>query len=310
MVSYEPFDKQLENRHLRHILRFIIPSTGLMCLLWGGLFSLTGCVPLKAVQPIPEAISHQKALELYNANVRAIPSFSAKIASWQIKFMEDARPRSHQGQGAKFFYRPPGLPGKNPRFYLQADTTLMSRVIVMAANETEYWMYSRPAAKGWWGSYEGAAKCRLENPLINSQFILEFIGMRPIPDDPARQPWSMYKVTPRWNILSFAVVTDHGLLLRREIKIDRRSNLPIEITDYDHSGQAVLIAHLAKYQEIGLAKLPGEFSLRHPPDGSFIKFILRDFRIDDKSRDALFVRNPVVAGIDEFIEIDTLCDEK
>jgi len=267
-------------------------------------------VPHKAVQPIPEAISHKTALALYNANVRAIPSYSAKIAGWHVKFMEDGKLTSHQGQGAKIFYRPADRPIKKPRFYLQADTTLMSRVFVMASNETEYWMYSRPAAKGWWGSYEGAEKCRLENPLINSQFILEFIGMRPIPDDPVRPPLSIYKVTPKWNIISFAAMTDRGLLLRREIKIDRRSNLPVEITAYDGSGQAVLIAHLANYQPIGLAKLPGEFILRHPPDGSFIKFILRDFRIDEKSRDALFVRNPVIAGIDEFIEIDALCDEK
>ncbi|MCH9021707.1 MAG: hypothetical protein IID32_02970 [Planctomycetes bacterium] len=270
---------------------------------------MTGCVPPEAVQPIPEAISHKMALELYNANVRAVPSYSAKIAGWHVKFMEDGRPTSHQGQGAKLFYRPADHPARKPRFYLQADTTLMSRVFVMASNEKEYWMYSRPAAKGWWGSYENAERCRLANPLINPQFVLEFMGMRPIPDDPAREPLSIFKVTPKWNIISFAAMTDRGLLLRREIKIDRRSNLPVEITAYDRTGQAILIAQLTNYQKIGQAMLPGEFILRHPPDGSFIKFVLRDFRIDEKNRDALFVRNPTMSGIEEFIQIDTLCDE-
>ena len=133
--------------------------------------------------------------------------------------------------------------------------------------------------------------------------------MRPIPDDPAREPLSIFKVTPKWNIISFAAMTDRGLLLRREIKIDRRSNLPVEITAYDRTGQAILIAQLTNYQKIGQAMLPGEFILRHPPDGSFIKFVLRDFRIDEKNRDALFVRNPTMSGIEEFIQIDTLCDE-
>ena len=289
-------------------MRLINPSTGLLGLIVAGLFVLTGCHPPE-VRPVPPAISHQKALQLYNANVRAIPAFAAKIARWQIRLAEDGKPTTHQGQGAKVFYRPADRHDGYPRFYLQADTTLMSRALVMAANDEEYWMLSRPAAKGWGGTYEGAKQCSLANPLINPQFVLEFIGMRPMPDDPAQPPLSIYRVAPDWNIISFLAMTDRGVLLRREIKIDRRTNLPVEITAYDDLGQAVLIAQLDDYQPIGKAKLPGEFVLRHPPDDSFIKFSLRDFRIDPKKRDALFVRNPVIAGIDEFVSIDALCEE-
>lgn len=261
----------------------------------------------KKLPPVLEPVGRTEALDLYNRNIQAIASFKARLASWEVAYPEDDKIVRHQGNAGTVFYRPP-VNGGYPRFYLQADKELLaSEALVLGCNEEEYWMYSRPAKRGWWGRYRHLDKDCSTGGALNPHTLMDLIGLRPV--DPPAAHWSVYKVGERDYTLSLTEMTDDGLLLRREIVVSRGDHLPREVTLYDADGQALIRCELSDYLTLGQAKLPGRIYLYHDRNDSYLKLRLKDLKEDERARDCLFTKECRADGLEEFVQIDRDCDE-
>lgn len=114
---------------------------------------------------------------------------------------------------------------------------------------------------------------------------MEFIGLRAIPIEKLIRPYPIYKVLPEQNVIEYALPDETGL---REIIIDRRSNLPRQINQYDNTGQRIFESKLGHYQSLGAAMLPGDITLTAPADGSYFRLKLSNYKIPQVIAPSLF----------------------
>ena len=246
------------------------------------------CNHNKLLESVPEPISREHAVSVFNTNALAVTDFSARINEWEIQFFEDEQTRHHFNEkGGKIFYRTLRPGEKYPQFYLNASGgPLGQEALVVASDQEEFWMYSRPAHWSFRDTHENAASLSNQNMFImNPQFILEFIGLQPIPVEILPWPYPIYKVAPEKNYLEYALPGESGL---REIVIDRRSNLPEQINFYDRFGLRILESRLGNYQSLGEARLPGEIILSSPNDKSFFRLQLTNYQLKEDISPRLF----------------------
>lgn len=269
---------------------------------------IIGCASTRTVKPIPEPISLQEAIFLYNQNVAAVPSFKAKISEWQVRIKSPDRSVNHKDIFGKVFFQPPAPGQTNASCYLTADSAFGSEIVI-ASNNTEFWFYIQRKDLAQWGKYEHAGKpCVREVPL-NPQVFLEMLGLRPIPDSLGANPYPIYKILPEENVIEYAALTDSGLQLKREIFIDRRTNLPSKIYLYSEDGRRILESILDHYEPLGQAMLPGNITMTTPSGDFFFRLKLRQYKEDTTPRDALFDRTQH-HGIKHFEQIDRRCESE
>jgi len=246
------------------------------------------CNHKKVLAPVPNPKTRQQALEDFNRNALAVQDFSARIDEWEIQFYEEENKKHHFNEkGGKIFYRTVREGEQYPQFYLNASGgPLGQEALVVSSNQEEFWMYSRPGKWSYRDTHENAVSLEAPNMFImNPQFILEFIGLQPIPLDILPEPYPIYKVAPEKNYIEYALPGENGL---REIVIDRRSNLPEQINLYDRLGLRVLESRLGNYQTLGEAILPGDIYLSSPNDNTFFRLQLINYQIKDNISDRLF----------------------
>ena len=253
------------------------------------IMQILGCCNNKPVLgPVPEPITREHALGVYNDNASSVTDFSARINEWEIQFSEDEQNQHHFNEkGGKLFYRTLRPGEKYHQFYLNGSGgPLGQEALVVASDQEEFWMYSRPAKWSFRDTHENAASMGMQNMFImNPQFILEFIGLQPIPVDILPWPYPIYKVAPEKNYIEYALPGEAGL---REIVIDRRSNLPEQINFYDQFGLRILESRLGNYQSLGEAMLPGDILLSSPNDDSFFRLQLTNYQIKEDMSGRLF----------------------
>ena len=250
-----------------------------------------GCPPPPA-KPMPQPIALAVALSRYNANVAAIPKFSARLADWEI---EQRDPNTDDTQGwhdssGRLYFEPAPNPTDPPCFYLQADASLRPKAFVIAANATEFWLYSEALKIGVWGTHANAIEEETDALLGNPDALLDTIGLRPLPTNPLAPPYPVYRVVSEHNIIEYIVRTPNGFRLRREIVLDRRTDLPVEINDYNDVGLRVRHTALGNYEKLGAASLPGTIKIVSCADRSFLSLKLTKFRQDAKDHIKLFSR--------------------
>ncbi|MFC1783251.1 hypothetical protein ACFL02_06655 [Planctomycetota bacterium] len=253
--------------------------------LWG-----LGCCPTQvSLEPVPEPLTLQEAVKCYNDNVRAVGDFSAKVEEWGLQFYEDQKKHSFDYRGGKIFYRPAPPNGRFPLFSMITKGPTLEHggeALVVGSNEEDFWMYSRPAKWSFRDTHANAAKFGPESLLImNPQSLLEFIGLRPIPIEKLKWPYLLYKVRPELNVIEYILP---GETCFREIFIDRRSNLPQQISLYDQSGRCIFKSKLGHYQNLGAAMLPGDITLTAPADGSYFRLKLSNYKIPQVIAPSLF----------------------
>lgn len=274
-------------------------------LFFSSILFFSGCVT-KPLGPIPKPLSLAQAISLYNSNVAAIEPFSAKVGSWKIKVIDKkGKTIKHSDIGGKMYYFPPVNEGKSARLYLRASTLIEPRALVIVSNEEEYWIHSRLGDYGRWGKYIHLGKPCSGNMPVNPQAFLEFIGFGPLPTVP---PYPLFKVGPEENVIEYIIIADDGLYSQREIKLDRRSNLPIEINVYDKTGKMAIQSRLSDYKKLNNAMLPGNIRLSFPLDDSYLELTLENFRINSKAKERLFRRDG--KGLDDYQQIDKECENE
>ncbi len=304
-VRFMPVIRVIASHRVAPSVRTLIPVVLVMAAF--SIFLLGGCDGNKRRPPVLDPISRVEALELYNTNIQAIVPFKARLASWEVAYPENGKIVRHQGNAGTVFYHPPAS-GGYPRFFLQADKELLaSEALVLGCNEEEYWMYSRPAKRGWWGRYRHLDKDCNAGGVLNPHTLMDLIGLRPV--DAAAARWSVYKIGPRDYTLALTEMTEDGLLLRREIVVSRVDHLPREVTLYGTDGQALIRCELSDYLTLGEARLPGRIQLYQDRNDSYLKLRLKDLQEDERSRDCLFTKECRTDGLEEFVQIDRDCDE-
>jgi hypothetical protein len=279
---------------MRRIFQILLPGSFLFVL---------GCPPPPG--PVPEPLTRHDALELYNANVQAIQPFRAGIAEWEMEFVDpDGKKQHFQELFGKIFYRPPVQAQIPAKFYLEASAPLQKGWVV-GSNEDEYWMYSQWAQFGRWGKYQHYGKDCAASVPVHPQVFLEFTGLLPLPYEP---PYPLYKVRAETYIIEYIVLKNEGYSSKREIIVDRRTDLPREINAYNADGLMILHSELKKYQPLAEAMLPTQIHISFPKENSFLRLKLTGYKPDDKSRDKLFIRPKTIPGIEDYRQIDKDCE--
>ena len=262
----------------------------------------------KTILPIPDPLPLGEVIDKYNNNVNAIEPFTAYISRWKVKSIdENGKELTHSNIAGKMFYCPPTDQDSMAKLYLMCSTILEPEAFVVASNQDEYWTYSMIAKAGQWGKYIHQSKPCSENMPINPQILLNFIAFRPIsvPDDPLH---TTYKINPGKNIIEYIALPGKSFYLR-EIKIDRRDNLPKEINAYEHTGLRVIHCRLDNYKKIKKAEknaqLPSYIYLEFPTMESYLELKLGTFNAK-KPDERLFIRP--TKGIENFQQIDKECE--
>jgi len=259
---------------------------------------------------VPPPLTRLEAIQRYNVNVRAVPAFKANVGRWHTQFLDrDGKRRRETEQGGRLYYRPPGDVQRQPMFYLRANA-FGKEALVLGSNAEEFWMYSRWGEFGRWGKFRYLGRSCADNVGIDPHTVLEFVGLLSLPE---QLPYPAYKVCPETNVLVYIGVDGDGFSVRREIIIDRRTDLPIEINAYDSDGRQIIHSELQNYQPIAKAMLPGNILLAWPQQDSFIRLKVRGFKVDSGThttkRNRLFTRPDRISDIEDYRQIDTGCEE-
>ena len=274
-------------------------------LLLGSFLFVLGCPPPRG--PVPEPLPRYDAIERYNANVNAIQPFKAVIAEWETEFIDPDGKKQHFNElGGSIFYRPPFGEGSRPKIYAQTEV-LGQDAWVVGSNETEYWMYSQWGKFGRWGKHKHYGKDCVAMMPIHPQVLLEFIGLLPLPNEP---PYPLYKIRAETYVIEYVVLKNEGYFSKREIIVDRRTNLPREINAYNADGLMILHSELKKYKPLAEAMLPTEICISFPKENSFLRLKLKSYMIDAKNRDALFIRPKIIPDIEDYLQIDKDCEHE
>jgi len=270
--------------------------------LLSALINTFGCQP-KSPQPIPAPLTCTQAINYYNTNISAVQPFRANITDWQVQFKDQhGQLRKFNEHGGKMYYQPPAKPGSSAMFYLRANAPFKTG-LVAGSNESEFWWYSKWAELGQWGKYEHLGKPCAQNISFSPQLILEFIGLLPIPE---KSPYPVYKIRPETNVIEYIAVDDDSFSIKREIIIDRRNNLPIEINTYGTDGRRIIHSKLTNYKPLADAMLPADIFLSSPAYESHLHLKLRNFKLDQKHRPKWFPRPE--PAIEHYQQIDIQCE--
>lgn len=270
------------------------------------LLVLGGCPPLKPPVPLPPPVTLDQTLEEVNANVAAIGPFRATVGQWELEVVTPEDQTKHFKElGGRFFYRPTE-PGRSPYLYLQCSAPLQEAFVV-GSNPTEYWFYSRwdQAKLAGWGKYQNVGKECGGKIWLDPRILLEFAGLSALPTAPRPS----YKVYPETSIIEFEVATPSGSVSRREVILDRRTQLPVEVNAYDPNGVRIMHSELKDYQTLGSANVAMDIYFSWPTQKAFLRLKLSGLKPDPKDRTALFTRPKAISGVEDYHQLDADCGE-
>ena len=274
---------------------------------------IAGCIPPKSLEPMPAPLLREQALQIYNANVRAVPAFAASISDWQVKLKDDGKIHNHTGNGRRIFYRPPGRAADRADFYLVARA-VFEDAFVIGSNQAEYWLASEVGKFAMWGLHANIGKDCVEQVVLDPELFLEFVGLQTVPTDGDGSTYVMYHVTDEDNIIQYAVMTDEGMRLYRQIVVDRRTNLPRGVTGYDSAGLEFMRSELKNYKPVKPlddVMLPADILLSWPGAESFIHLKIGWYKVDTEPKEKLFMRPRRFSGVEpeDYRQVDKACDD-
>lgn len=288
-----------------------------------------GCPPPVKPGPMPEPVSLEQTLADVNANVAAVGAFKADIWEWWADFPDPEKDemKHHHELGGKWFYHPD--PERQPAsMYLQCNGPLKAGLVV-GSNAREYWFYSEWGESGGWGKYEHVGKPCSKTVQFDPRVLLEFIGLAPLPWEPK----PVYKIGPETSTIEYTILREPNqdrtdlipttqeveVVMRREIIIDRRTQLPIEVNAYNAAGLRLMHSELKDYTAVGnnhrgqetrdTARLPKDILLRWDQQDAQLRLKLSSIKPDEKDRGKLFTRPESVPGLENYEQIDKSCDE-
>ncbi len=270
---------------------------------------LAGCP--KTQRPIvsPEPLTLDDTIQAYQANIAAIPAFKASLDKWYAKWYDPKtdRQHSHKDLSGKMFYQPSTTPDQNPRLYLQADTAFLTRAFVIGANQDEFFIYSRAAHSGAWGTFANIDQPCSIRPIIHPHDFLRFLGL--LNPAPSSDYQPVYRITPTESIIEYVYITPDQLQLAHEIIFPRGSHLPSSMNIFDAEGNVVLHTEIKNYLPLGNAQIPTDISFQLSDKQSQLNLKLRALKEDStpERRQPLFERPEQVPDVDSFLQLDEKC---
>lgn len=273
------------------------------------LLCTTGCQPPKQLPLLPP-LTRDEAIDTYNSNAANVPSFKAQITRWEVHFIDKGKATTHKDSSGKFFYQRGSAAGQAEMFYLQADTTLASKALVLASDANEYWMISKPASRGWWARHSNKDKPCAQFPLLHPDSLLELLGLKTLRPYDYAFPMPLYRLHSETFTIDYVYPVTGGLYIRKEIIFDRHSNLPATMHFYHTDGKLLVTAELANYQTIADVRVPGDILLTHPGDGAYLKLKLRKFKPDQRDLAKLLQSSRRMHNIETIQQLDKNCDNE
>ncbi len=244
---------------------------------------MVGCQPAGPVL-LPPVLSLDEVLVSYNAKVSAIVPFYASLGGWSGELGTGKDKSKHSDSGGKMFYVPSMSDGGLPRLYMQFDSPLKSKLLVVVSDENIYGLYSETDdGGGSWGYHVNIGKeCSGAMP-VDIHTLLESLALESIDIDKVQS----FKVTDNYNIVEYTNPANDVLYLH-EISFDRFNSVPRIIRVYARSGRMVAESRLNKYHALGNASLPGEIVINYYDREARLAVKLNKFKPDTVDRTLLF----------------------
>ncbi|MBN2064497.1 MAG: hypothetical protein JW745_06820 [Sedimentisphaerales bacterium] len=271
--------KPKKERGIMHRARGLSVSVCLLVVF----LQMVGCQTAGPVV-LPPVLSLGEVLGSYNAQVNSVVPFYASLGGWSGELGTGKDKSKHSDSGGKMFYVPSLSDGGLPRLYMQFDSPLKSKLLVVVSDETIYGLYSETDdGGGSWGYHVNIGKECSDAMPVDIHTLLESLSLESIAIDKVQS----FKVTDNYNIVEYTVPTDEVLYLH-EISFDRFNSVPRIIRIYARSGRLVAESHLDKYRSLGDALLPGEIVINYYDREARLAVKLNKFKPDTVDRALLF----------------------
>lgn len=276
---------------------------------------MVGCPRKPELPPLPPPPTKAEALARYNDNISRVVPFRYAIFTWEAKFPDKKHEDKYvtvTDRGDSLFFAPadPNDPNSRAQMLLWARVIMgESQALIVGSNQTEFWMYSRVADRGWWGRYENLGKpCMQPFPLGDPQVLLDHFGLRSIPVAQIGMENIEFAVHKKQYLLAYPTRLPRGEVLRRELYFDQRTGELAEAITREASGRVLMRSTLGKYQQLGAARIPGNIRLESP-EGSYLSlelWKLRAWKLDASK----FVRPEEIPGIPpaDYVQLDGVCE--
>ena len=196
-----------------------------------------GCTP-KIQKPLPVCPGKNTAAEALAALQAQSENMVPIFARGTCKLLYDPNEPKQNFNIKILLIKPPF------ELYLQADTGIISKAVVIGSNEKEFWLAARPNEidSYWWGLWSEQNSGDAKGILINPRTLLESLGIAEI--DTAAQ-WSLSR-EDGYDILT---KKDQGVTVKK-LKIYCCDYTVRTIEYFDNNGTPVAIAELNDYTQV------------------------------------------------------------
>ncbi len=259
------------------------------------ILTVTGCQPKHAAPP--PVLMLDDVLTAYNNNISSIEPFYAKLGKWKSDEGSDS--------GGRIYYYPPVGEQDLPRIYIQLDTLLKPKV-VMLVSEQEYYgmMIDSNKQNGYWGRHKNIGKpCSKAMP-INISSLMETLTLKTIPVEKIMA----YKITDKYNIIEYVNENDLTLYLH-EVFFDRYENIPKKICIYSIDGKKIIESTLDKFKQVESGPmLPTRVRLDYLPNDAYLELKIDKYSNNPKDKNFLF--KIALEQVLQFEQLDKDCPEE
>ena len=215
---------------------------------------LPGCAQ-KIQQPLPVCPGKTTATESLAALQAQSENMVPIFARGTCKLLYDPNEPTQNFNIKILLIKPPF------ELYLQADTGIISKAVVIGSNENEFWLAARPNEidSYWWGLWSEQTSGDAEGILINPRTLLESLGITEIDTD---AQWSLSKEAG-YDVLTKKI---QGVTVKK-LKLYCCDYTVRTIEYFDNNGKPVAIAELNDYTQVTENfSIPASIEIYSPPE--------------------------------------------
>ena len=255
---------------------------------------ITGCQTKP--KPLPPLLMLDDVLTPYNDNVSNVQPISAKLGRWKSAEGSDS--------GGRMYYYPPADENSLPKIYIQFDTLLKPKVVMLVSDQEYYgMMVDSNQQNGYWGRHKNLGKPCSKSMPVSISSLMETLTLKTIPNDRVMA----FKITDDYNIIEYINENDRMLYLH-EVYFDRFENIPKKICIYSFDGRKIIESKLDKFKQVDSGPLlPTQIRLEYLPENVYLELKVDKYNKNTSSKALLF--KVALEQILKFEQLDKDCPE-
>lgn len=238
----------------------------------GVLLTCGGCPDLNdGIKAFPPPTSGDEALRRINDNLALMNEKVECQSVVTFKFEDET------GVYRRFIGHEASLRFRTPQCLRFSVRGLTGEIAQFGSNDEFYWFWVEPELNTlWWGSWASRYSISEERLPIPPKRLLDSLVLRPFPMTLDDIP-PILREDSRGHLLVY--IREDGSTAR-ELRLDKRTGLPIEIVDRDRDGALLMKAMLSKYKRIGERGplIPRRYIVEFPSNRGFMDLKIKTAR--------------------------------